>query len=593
MLKKTILILSAALILKTGLWAAPRDSVVIVRPNVPSETQKTFLSIADYFNMIGEQDAVAFMKGWAQGGHGSGFAVKLSDGSIVIVTNRHVAGNALTAEIVIEDGDNNKNTIPDCPVIYVDDALDIALIAVPKGTAVSTLNLADAVPNDGADVWSAGYPGLIDRPSWQLAKGNITNRNVLVPEMGEPNNDGFVQHSALIDPGNSGGPLFIGDPAKIETVKVVGVNTWTIRDRSNTFFAIPVNKLKEALARYTLTLKNKADQATALQKSCQDFVKFMNGDEWGKFDYLRLFSTSSATAVIWDEMVEEFKTMNVKDRQIWIDRFFTSPANTLRQYNSWEMWQRVHFSSGRLELTAVQGTDLLGAVPVSFSLAGKTMDTVWINESGRWLFQSESGRKAPPSAVAKAGGTDGIRTGKGFGGITPTGIKFFGGLCLPPSDAQKSALGYSLGIEFETEAAPQLTRGIMVRGGDIFMVDGDRPQFTNSGKLGSFGIAMSWNYYFPYYNGNAYTSPFIGVGAGLNLNMFTNIKTENTMGSYDDGSGILDAMFMVYVFPRLGVEFSLKGATAFGVAASMEYGVLGIDGIRSIPIEAYYKFLLE
>ena len=593
MWKKTVLTLFAALILETGISAAPRDSVVIVRPNVPTETQKTFLSIADYFNQIGEPDAVTFMKAYTQGGHGSGFAVKLSDGSVVVITNRHVAGNALTAEIVIEDGDNNQKSIPDCPVVYVDDAVDIALISLPKGTTISALTLADTVPNDGTDVWSAGYPGLIDRPSWQLAKGNITNRNVSVPEMGEPKNDSFVQHSALIDPGNSGGPLFVGDPSRSETIKVVGVNTWTMRDRSNTFFAIPVNKLAEALSRYMKIRKDSADPAVALQKSCQDFVTFINGAEWGKFDYLRLYATSSATAGIWDEMIEEFRTMNKKDRQVWIDRFFTSPTDTLRQFNSWEMWHRAHESTGELEFVSLQGSDFNAVVPVRFSLSGKDMNTVWVYESGRWLFQSESGKVAAPSAVKKTQGAgSGERKGKGYGGITPSGIGVFLGIGLAPGNAQESsALAYSGGLNFEGEVFNQFTRTFFLRVGENFMLKGDDPLYTKDGKLAGFGFGTGLNYYFPFYKDSSFFAPYIGAGLGVCLNMFTRIETNYSANS--DESTVFDNMFDLYVFPRLGAEFSFDGSSAFGVSASLNYGLLGMTGLRTIPIEAYYKYLLE
>ncbi len=47
-----------------------------------------------------------------------------------------------------------------------------------------TLPFADAVPPDGTEVWTAGYPGLLGKPSWQLAKGVFSNRRVVVEDLG-------------------------------------------------------------------------------------------------------------------------------------------------------------------------------------------------------------------------------------------------------------------------------------------------------------------------------------------------------------------------------------------------------------------------
>lgn len=94
------------------------------------------------------------------------FAVSLKEFVCIVVTNRHVVQNALTANVSFEN-------------------------------------------EDGTEVWSAGFPGLGGKPMWQLGKGTITNASAKIKELIAPNISTIIQHSAEVDAGNSGGPLLL------------------------------------------------------------------------------------------------------------------------------------------------------------------------------------------------------------------------------------------------------------------------------------------------------------------------------------------------------------------------------------------------
>lgn len=76
----------------------------------------------------------------------------------------------------------------------------------------------------------------------------ISNRRVIVEDLGPAEHAVYTQHFAPIDPGNSEGPLLTENPADLSTIRVVGINTWMIRGRQNANFAVHLEKLKAAIA---------------------------------------------------------------------------------------------------------------------------------------------------------------------------------------------------------------------------------------------------------------------------------------------------------------------------------------------------------
>ena len=122
--------------------------------------------------------------------------------------------------------------------------MDLAIAEVNDKRVKSFLNFAAKLPSDGADVWSAGYPGLGGKPLWQLGKGTVTNSKARLSNIVDPKKSFFIQHSAPIDSGNSGGPLLIKSPNSPEEYEVIGINSAKAVFRQSTNFAIPATSIK-------------------------------------------------------------------------------------------------------------------------------------------------------------------------------------------------------------------------------------------------------------------------------------------------------------------------------------------------------------
>ncbi len=161
---------------------------------------------------------------------GSAFVLVTHVGSqkrVFAVTNAHVVGFAEHVSLVFGDGRAFSNA----SVALVDSDHDLALIELPDGSFAAGAGVANGLVKELSDVVSVGFP----EGSYQIATGAVTNNTLTRPAMFGPVE--FVQHSAPIHFGSSGGPLLD------KSQRVVGVNTILRSDRENTAFAIPASRV--------------------------------------------------------------------------------------------------------------------------------------------------------------------------------------------------------------------------------------------------------------------------------------------------------------------------------------------------------------
>jgi S1-C subfamily serine protease len=156
---------------------------------------------------------------------GSGFFLG-SQG--LVVTNHHVIANAQALEVVTHDRKVHRvvSVLADNP------GLDVALLQT-DATGYPALELAtDAAPPPGARVIAVGSPmGL----TWTVSEGIISGPLRLIDARE------WVQHTAPVSPGSSGGPLVLE-----ATGQVVAMNTWAVGDEhaQNLNFAVPAATIR-------------------------------------------------------------------------------------------------------------------------------------------------------------------------------------------------------------------------------------------------------------------------------------------------------------------------------------------------------------
>lgn len=139
------------------------------------------------------------VKGSRGEGHGSGFVV---DADGIVVTNHHVIAGAEEATAIFA----NKETVKVLGTLWLDKKRDIAVLKIEK-TGLPVLQLAKALPRKGETCVACGAPiGLDFSYSDGIVSGIRSGKEAAV-YIGEEVPGQWLQITAPVSPGNSGGPL--------------------------------------------------------------------------------------------------------------------------------------------------------------------------------------------------------------------------------------------------------------------------------------------------------------------------------------------------------------------------------------------------
>lgn len=419
--------------------AQVRALVPVVRPVLHERTKDFIVKLADSMSKEGYRDAAEYLRAWSEGGFGSGMVyVDPATGRNYAITNRHVVAQAERVTLEFDREDGSTAVYKDCRVVAVSENLDLALVAFPDDARPfkSGLPISTALPADGVDAWSAGFPGLLSRPSWQFGKGSVTNRAARIPELADPEETALIQHSAPIDPGSSGGPLLVASASSPLGYAVVGVNTWKVGGRQDTNFAIPSSAIEAFLKTATsrpagaaterLADRARAFVAAASQDDYKRLVRFVSYEIVAKEgERLLKAALASAPTKIRNEIVEQFVSV--------------SPIDGLRMAVAYAIAERASISPLALAATdAVAADDGTGYADM---LAGQTpFRAAWIEEHGHWRLAS-----FPPAAAAQeARGKAAQKASVGVDIVSPFDLAFAAGAVFRIDGERFTALNFGM-----------------------------------------------------------------------------------------------------------------------------------------------------
>ena len=210
----------------------PTASVVLPSDNVDTSQPLTSRQL---FDQVSPALGVIFAEtSDGSTGSGSGFVVGTNG---ILVTNRHVVGDADQVDVYLPDADGqmrmSRGTVMGRGILA-----DLTAVRLPQGKTYDALSLSDSdqiVGGESVTAW--GFPGAsVSNTYPTVTRGIVSSRGVV-------GDVAVLQTDAAINPGNSGGPLVD------EYGRVVAVNTWrqSPDESENVGLAIASNEVSARL----------------------------------------------------------------------------------------------------------------------------------------------------------------------------------------------------------------------------------------------------------------------------------------------------------------------------------------------------------
>ncbi len=469
--KKFLMVLTGALTMAVSAFAASlRDYVCIVRPVLAEDSVKFLEGFRDELKSEGYSKWAGYIDSYIKDGtFGSGFIVFGSDRKPYIITNRHVVREAVSVTAQFENSDGSIQEYKDLEILYSDEDVDLAVIALPSGFNRKGLTFVDANVDDGDDVWSAGFPGLDGKPMWQLGKGTVTNATARLDELLDSKVSTLIQHSAQIDGGNSGGPLLVKSSKAEAGYAVAGVNAWKATYRDSTNFSIPASLVKKIFDK-SLT-KNKG--ALTIDKRITQFLEAGADAESDYEDFLKFVSNKMVSQFGFKTFEATWSMASSKERETLGNIFAYDPIEGIRCAIAYQIRQSLLKKGKPVKVTASDIVEGENSRSVTFTPeGGKEITSSWIQEQGNWKLLEYS-------AVADSLKAQAVRV------ANPYIFKFDAGFSFPMS--AKSTAGWRVGGYYTSGL---LSYGINVFSGTSFYKKYSSDDTETPVKLTCFGPTL-------------------------------------------------------------------------------------------------------
>lgn len=266
------------------------DKEVKVLPSrvISSKTGKTWLdvqkdvkdTVVQVFSQTSEVNLLEPYKTPSQNeGAGSGFFIN-AEGDFV--TNYHVIAQALSVQIQIPSFGLERF---DAEIIGVSPERDIALLKLTADSRQKIKQKLKEIPflvlgdSDeilrSQEVLALGYP---------LAQFRLKSTLGIVSGRERHGAFGYIQITAPLNPGNSGGPSLNVDG------DVIGINTASIVDAQNVGYIIPINEVKNALVDlYKVKLLRRPTLGCLFAASTSELVDYLGNPGEGGWYVVKVF----------------------------------------------------------------------------------------------------------------------------------------------------------------------------------------------------------------------------------------------------------------------------------------------------------------
>jgi serine protease Do len=369
---------------------ALRDYVGLINQSYHPDIVAYFEKIKTQLDKKGEKDAVKAIDRFLKGSIGSGFIINDASGQNYILTNNHVIAQAYDLSITFERQDGFKKSWQGLKIIAADEETDLALLAFAPGDKPVEQGLVfiTRTMEEGEEVFSAGFPGLGTAALWQFGNGRITNAIARFPKSldDETLMGPFIQHSAQVDPGNSGGPLLIPQKNAPSGYAVAGINTLSALWRQAANYAVPVNTVetfvKAALHPEPQTYRSQLDQRLS------SFIEGFANDK-AAYPHIAGFLSSDCIGENAEYAISE--VLEKAPRQVqqgFINKLEDSIVGGMGYAVGWIIENAIHKQGAAIKAAVKEVNGSGEDYNVAFTINGKDYDSTWKREYGIWRIRT-------------------------------------------------------------------------------------------------------------------------------------------------------------------------------------------------------------
>ncbi len=449
-MNKRILFAVILLLILSSLGFAQTSSI---RDYVGVINQTYHPSIVDFFEemkeeMKGNADAVKAVDWYLRGPSGTGFVYVDEKGDNYIITNNHVINQAHTLKFTLEKSDGSKVMYEGINVLAIDEDMDVAILTFTDRAKPFTAGLSfltDEV-NEGDAVFSAGFPGLGSTPIYQFGSGIVSNRRAMIPveEFSDEVIGPFIQHTAPIDFGNSGGPLLVSRPGTASNYAVIGINTLKAMWRESTNYAIPAARALEFITK--ATGPEQGDRKAKLEERVNTFITEVRVPRAVYGDIAKYLSN----ACIADNA--ELALLELGDKgnmTVWnniVDEFGYDPVFGMQLAVAWLIENSMRTGSGVINarLGTISPIDE-DEYTVTLNIGDESISSTWVLEYGVWRIKTFGAVVVGDKAVAAEKVEERKREiAQNRDLVTDYGFMLQAGLAIMPD--QENTMGFNAGL---------------------------------------------------------------------------------------------------------------------------------------------------
>ena len=338
----------------------------------------------------GETDVVRKIDILLSGGFGSGFIYSDASGKQYVITNNHVITQSYTISISFEQQDGTKKKY-DLRLVASDEDVDLAILDFPNDEKPVSRGLVflNRSVQEGEDVFTAGFPALGITPVWQFGRGMVSNAFARFPKSltDETLMGPFIQHTAQMDAGSSGGPLLAAQTGSPSGYAVAGINTLGAIWRQAANYSIPAGTAQTFIEN---ALNPKPDTfRSALNTRLE---KFTEGLQVNRAVYPHI-SEYLSTAVVGENAEYALKEMvekgDIAARRNLREMINSNPASGMSIAVAWTIENSIRTpGGGALRASIKEVTGEGEEYTVVFTINNKDVSSVWVREYGNWRIRS-------------------------------------------------------------------------------------------------------------------------------------------------------------------------------------------------------------